>query len=462
MTTLINTPLAETTKGHRIWAQGRKLLRQGWNIGDTYNRVSKNGVISLIKCENGTKIVSRKKLQKEDMPLIDINNKQIGEILGLTKNVRIVIRRNVIKITAHRLTALMQKRISDIREKLEKKQKLSKMGLFIGGGVLDSAIHSGLNKSGVSSFVQVGVELVDKYIESNLKNNPELWTEDSIVINSPIQLVNFTENTFQSNILCAGIPCLGASNSGKAKLGLKHAESHPSAGALFFYFLKAVEASNAAIIVLENVMGYQNSASMEVIRSVLDTLGYDLQEQCFNGNKFGALENRDRLVAVAVTKGLDIDFDLEGVLATQTKETALNEILEPIPLDSDMWKPYDYLTEKEKSDIKKKKGFRLQRLTGAEEHCGTVGKGYNRARGTEPFICHPTNPKLFRLLTPIEHARIKKIPIHIIEGNSVTLSHEILGQSVIYSVFEDIAQNLGEKLVAMSEQYKEEPERLAA
>lgn len=65
---------------------------------------------------------------------------------------------------------------------------------------------------------------------------------------------------------------------------------------------------------------------------------------------------------------------------------------------------------------------------------------------TEPFIKHPKNPDLSRLLTPSEHARVKGIPRKLIDGLSDTIAHEVLGQSVIFPIFEAIGKCFGEPL----------------
>src|SRR5690606_27281726 len=105
-----------------------------------------------------------------------------------------------------------------------------------------------------------------------------------------------------------------------------------------------------------------------------------------------------------------------------------------------------YLAEKEKRDKAAGKGFSRQLLTGDEPYCGTIGKGYSKARSTEPFIVHPQTPELSRLLTPLEHSRVKGIPEEVIEGLADTTAHEILGQSVVYPAFQAVAQEIGHSL----------------
>ena len=115
--------------------------------------------------------------------------------------------------------------------------------------------------------------------------------------------------------------------------------------------------------------------------------------------------------------------------------------------DSDRWKSFDYIAEKEKRDIANGKGFKRQLLTGLESRCGTIAKGYAKCRSTEPFLIHPENKELSRIFTPLEHCRLKGIPESLISGLSDTVAHQILGQSVIFPVFEDVAHAVGTSLV---------------
>lgn len=119
------------------------------------------------------------------------------------------------------------------------------------------------------------------------------------------------------------------------------------------------------------------------------------------------------------------------------------DILEDVPLDSPMWKSYDYLEAKQVRDSEAGKGFKRQLVTAQDTSYGTIGRGYQKARSTEPFLLHPTDPTLSRLFTPGEHAAGKGIPVSVIAGVAATTAHEILGQSVIYPKFEAIGYAIG-------------------
>ena len=444
MTQVLVTTVGENKGALRIWMQGQKLKHERFVKGTRYNAERLKDGLALISNPEGKKVVSGRKKGDNVIPIIDLNNQMLSELFDLNQKLRIVIRKGKIIIKVHFTSGVIADRINRLKEVLKEKRKLAVGSLFHGGGVIDKAIHSGLSKAGVSSFVQVAVELEEKYLDSSMINNSELFTEETIFVNSPLQDLNLAQCP-KIDLAVMGIPCTGASSSGMAKNKLKHAEEHSSAGGLFFWALQYIQQASPSIFVIENVKNYQNTASMAAIRSVANTLGYDLQERIMNGNEFGALENRDRLVVVGITRGLDHEFDLESVLPQLTKPAKLSDVLEDIPLDSELWKEFSYLVEKEKRDKAAGKGFRRQLYTGENESINTVTREYHKCRSTDPFIQHPDGIRS-RLLTVAEHAAVKGVPLKIVAGLSKTVSHEVLGQGIIYPVFEDLGMAIGTKL----------------
>lgn len=452
MTTIINAKIGEARQKPSIWMEGQKLAHGGLRIGDKFTIRSDKAArrLELIAVpENfvgNTFTVSKRERNGTVHPLLQLRSDEIRQVFEDDEKVRIAIRNGRIVITALQLQTKIRERLKRLREKLDRGEKLAVHSLFHGGGVLDRAIHSGLLRAGVGSFVQVGVELEAEYLNSSLRNNPDIWQADSIAICSDIRDVSLEGSIPQCDILTGGVPCTGASKAGRVKNDLEFAEEHDSAGTLFFDYLAWVKATNPAIVVLENVPEYQNTASMAVIRSVLRSLGYVLNEKVLDGSDFGALENRKRMVMIAHTPGMGDLFSFENLKTHKVREASINDILEPVPLDSKRWKSYEYLTEKAIKDKAAGKNFGLQRLTGNEDGCGTIGRHYFKGRSTEPFLIHPENPDLFRLFTRLEHGRVKTIPAVLTEGVSETSAHEIMGQSVVYEQFDSIGEEIGSSL----------------
>lgn len=452
MPVLIFTALKEHKGKARLWLEGGKLSREGILPESRFNVISE-GVkkIKVVPCENGAYRVSKRNPRNDGAattPIIDLKASELAMAFEMGEELRVIISAGVITITASIKNASVARRVNRLEAKIKAGEPLVTASLFHGGGVMDSALHAGFRRSAIASVVGVAVEMENKYLDSSLLNNPELFNSESVLINAPIESLLPSARSVEVDILTAGIPCTGASKAGISKNKIKKAEDHSEAGAMFFYFLEFVRALNPSIIIVENVPEYQNTASMSVIRSVLGSIGYKIQEHILCGNEYGVIEKRKRLCMVAISEGIGLDFDLGRVPAIREKEQHLADIIENVPAESNRWKTFSYLADKEMRDKEAGKGFKRQLVTGEANTIGTVGKYYAKCRSTEAFIVADFDPALSRLLTPLEHAKVKGIPLHLIEGLSDTVAHEILGQSVVYPAFEAVGVSLGASLKA--------------
>lgn len=456
-TTIITTKVGLNKETPRIWLQGRLLERGGFRVDTRIERAFQNGKLVLNVRRDGKHKVSKK---GGGIPLIDIQNLELEQVFGVGTKVKAVIRAGkvVIRKAAQKLrTIAREQRLLD---KLHRGEALTTASLFHGGGVLSKALHQGLADRGIHSTIRVAAEREVKYLDASLAANPELFDQRTALLAGDIEDV---DPPADANVdgMEAGIPCTGTSTSGRAKKHTRHAEDHEEAGTMFYYTLRWIEALQPALVTLENVKQYLNTASWSVIASMLQKLEYDLCVMVLNGCDFGALENRDRMVVVAVSTGIAEqvlgDFDPEqpmaGLSPAAERPASVERILEPIGPDSELWGRYDYLVEKEQRDIAAGKNFRRQIVHGDSTSVPTITREYQKARSTDPFLAHPTDPDLTRLFTPTEHARIKAIPDGFVEAMGVakTTANEILGQSVIFPVFRAVGCSLAAGLNRLRE-----------
>lgn len=446
MRIIVNTKLGQNRGNPRIWLEGQKLAVGGFVPGIRFNIQMLNDKLTIQIAEDGRYKISSRTRNGVTSPILDLNNESLNRLFFEDSKLRVAIKQGLIVVSAHASASLKANREKRLLDKLATQQPLAVCSLFHGGGVLDKAIHSGFQQNQIRASLAVAVEIEPQYLDASLRNNGDMWNADSIVLESSIEDLQLDHRSSQVDVLIAGIPCTGASKAGRSKNKLQHAESHASAGAMFYHFLKFVEYTNPAIILIENVPEYANTASMEVIRSVLSSLQYQYEERIFDSSEFGVIEKRKRLCLLAVSNGLGFDATLSRIESGSTNSTQINEILDPIPFDDAAWKAFDYLAQKEIRDKAAGKGFKRQLLSGHETSCGTIGRDYAKCRSTEPFLIHPTDPSLSRIFTPQEHARIKGIPTSVIEGLSNTIAHQILGQSVAYPVFQKIGAAIAKQL----------------
>ncbi|MDA8140767.1 MAG: DNA cytosine methyltransferase [Desulfobacteraceae bacterium] len=429
----------------RIWLEGKRLEACGFTRGASYTTIfDVPGRRLLVKVdEKGDRIVSGRTNEEAFTPIIDICNAGVSQhlvqVMGGPVRVRAVFRSGIIEITVHE----HERRQKEREERIKTHASTATVSVgttCAGGGISCWALHEGLKDSGIHGVAEFILDMEGKYLQNAIDNNPFV-TKETRIFEASLEEMDL-EFLPQVDILNSSLPCTGFSKSGRAKNRLQNPESHESAGTAILGFLKIVEAVNPAIIINENVPTFSSSATCDLLRGYLQKLGYRIQERVLGRQMGGALESRDRHILVAVSSGLG-NWDIEQIVASMPTPVALSEVLEDIPADDPVWKEYQYLAEKENRDRKAGKGFRRQLLTGNESSCGTIGRGYNKGRSTEPFLVSPVDPTKSRLFTVAEHCRVKGIPEAAVNGQNSTVAHEILGQSVLFGVFKSIGRFVG-------------------
>lgn len=464
MTAVLYRKIGEHRGKRRLWLEGGCLSSQGISPEQRFDVEvdAERKRLTIELKEDGARKVSGRTRGDRRLPIIDIATADLGALFGEAERVRVVVQSNVIVVTLHHLDVDAEERFRRMLDKLTRGKPLTIGSLAHGGGVLDHAIHQGLeqgSRGAIRSRLNWAVEVEQTYLDASLSNNP-VWSRSSTPICAPMEEVEYRRLP-KVEMLIAGLPCTGASRSGITKNRLKHAEDHETAGALFVAFLDAIRAANPALILLENVPLYAHTASMSVIRAMLRHLGYEVHERVLDGHAFGALEKRERLCMVAIDRGIaDVlpeAFDLEMLTPVRAREETIGEILEDVEDDSDRWRTYDYLNAKAQRDKAEGKGFKRQVLDASATFCGTMGRGYHKARGTEPFLAHASGDGRQRLFTPIEHARLKTIPEELVRGLASTIAHQVLGQSVIHCAFRAVGCYLGRLLANVKDGQRELP-----
>lgn len=446
----------------RVWLQGNTLLRNGFVQGTKYKRVTKDGSIVLTRAddtvvlthlEDGVKLreVSGRFRNDKHVPIIDINNDEIAKMFEGMTRLRVIFQEGKIVILPLASEIRAKARVDRAKARMAAGKPL-KMGSFAhGGGVLSHALEAGFAEVGVATKLMVANEYREDLMDHVMAHN-SAWSADTISLCGPMQEFAYDANLMQMvathigddgelDVLEAGLPCSGASIAGRAKRGLANAESHPEVGHLIAPFIALLARLNASTVILENVPQYQNTASMDILRNSLRDLCYDVHEIVVNGGEWNAMEHRERMVMVAVTRGMSFDF--ANLKRPARVERQLSEILEDIPLDHPSWSEMSGLKAKEVRDKDAGKFFTMQIFDGNSVKINTLTKGIAKNRSTDPKIQHPFNPNLLRVPTSVEHARAKDIPEELIEGMCATTAHELLGQSINYKPFVSVGKLLG-------------------
>lgn len=437
----------------RFYKEGRRIALAGFTPGTTYRATlhQSEGMLVLKVDPAGDYRVSKKAARSGadgDVPVIDLNSKDLLGMFDGMDQVRVIVREGQIVLLALATEVRRKERIDRITQKIRSGTPLDVGSVSHGIGVLSNALHKGLKERGVRNRLAFACDIEPTYLDQAEAAN-DCWNDATMKVTAPLQQFAVDDWAMKTigkiDVLEGGIPCTAASMAGRAKKGLAMAEDDPNVGHLIFGFLTLVARLNPAIVILENVPAYQVTASMAVFRTQMRDLGYDVHERILSGKDFGALENRQRMVAVGVTKGIQFSFD-DLALPPNVVRT-VSEILDPVPADDPSWSTLQYLKDKEVRDKAAGKGFMMQTVDASATSVPTITRGYMKRRSTDPFLQHPKDPQLLRLFTPAEHARIKDVPPHLVEGMSATRAHEALGQGICYAPFQAVGHHIGEHLM---------------
>ncbi|MDO9178666.1 MAG: DNA cytosine methyltransferase [Agitococcus sp.] len=420
----------------RVWLQGANPARAGFTPGSTYRIEEGPDYLVLQLTLEGDKVVSKKLENGVWIPVIDLNSQKMLDRFKAFGALRIIMMEGEIWMCPLASDKRKQTRLQRLRKKLQENKPIAMGGIAYGLGVLDHALHAGMEEEGLKTELgfanEVRPELIDQAQEYN-----STFTATTQALIGPMQEIAFDEKTMarvkQVDVLAAGLPCSGASLAGRAKRKLSHPEDHPLVGHLVVAGLAFIAKVNPAMFVLENVPAYQNTASSSILRNQLRDWGYDVHEREFLATEWGDLEKRNRWCMVAVTPG--IPFDFAEMQPEPFVVRSLSDVLEKPEAVVDRWSEMPGLKAKLERDRADGKGFEMQIYTGEESHINTLTKGITKNRSTDPKIQHPENKDLLRIPTAKEHALCKGVPLELITGLAQTPAHEMLGQGICYKPF---------------------------
>ena len=451
MKAIVDATLGRITRkngeARRVWLQGAMLSANQWTEGSKYDVEINNSdtSITLRLSDDGLNTVSRKKKRNSDetIPVIDVRRTELNDLFGeTTDKVRVEIDQGVIKVTLTPVESSKRNRIERITAKIASGETLRVGDLGHGAGILLHSVSEGIKSVlGVDSKIAFAVEIDSDAINTSIANNP-LWDNQSVALNMSMEDVDYS-SLGKAEIVVAGLPCVAHSQARRNKKDVELPEQDFNVGGLFMSLIEAVAKTEPAVVLLENVVAYEKSISLDLIRNRLTKLGYDVHIRTVD-NSLGALEKRQRMAMVATTKGLEFNFD--DIKPSRQVESSLREVLDDVPDDDSSWKDSAVFLAKQERGQKDGSVFKANIIEGDETSISTIGAGYAKSRMTEPHLRNASNPNKIRLLTVNEHSRVKSIPEFLVKGVSKTLGHQLLGNSVLAASFKSVGMVIGESL----------------
>lgn len=432
-----------------FYLDGAQAVRTGFMPGQKFDLLIDHEKVVLQINDNGSRTVSSKRKGDKTYPVIDINSKDLTALFEGMSAVRVVVKKDRVYLLPLASELKKRERLQRITHNINEGLPLKMGSVSHGGGVLSHAIHTGLKQAGFEVDLEFANEIREDLLTHALEHN-DAWNDNTSALAMPMQELAQDDWLLSQlpklDILEMGLPCSGASVAGKSKRGLTKMEDHPDVGHLVFSALVILSKTQPAVVLFENVPDYAGTASAQILRQQLRDMGYSTQEAELSGRDFGHLENRIRWCMVATTAGLTFSFD--NLLPQLTEIKTLKDFLDPTIADDDpRYRPVNYLKNKEQRDADKGNGFGMQFITEDSESVPTLRKGYHKGGSTDPRLVSPIDPSLSRLLTGDEHARVKGVPVHLVDDLSDTLKHQLLGQGIVYEPFVAVGKKIGEHLL---------------
>jgi len=418
-----------THKGaRRLWLEGQRLTDIGFDAGVRYQKAVADGVLTLKLSAQGSHTVSH----KHGRPVVDLLTRELGNV----ERVEVRMTEGAVFVSVHSIDAASAARLARINAKLAAGQPLRLGSICHGGGVASDALLRGLG----NAEMQWAIEQDATYLEQSLTRGALSVCGASI----EADLGNVDPRSLeQVDVLEAGLPCTAASRAGKAKKGLVVQEDEEKLADLVVAFLEIIRATQPAVVLLENVPEYADSATASIIRARLRRFGYNLHETIVQGAEW-SLEARQRWILLATTRGLDVSLD---DLQPQRAEATLADVIDP---SADGWRSLDTVERKAARDKANGNGFSRGRrlLDATATSVPTLRRGYQKGGSCDVRLAHPTKAGQARLFTAAEHAAIKGIPPKLVAGLSEKKAHEVLGQSVISPAFVGLGRLIAQATAA--------------
>jgi len=406
-----------------LWLEGKRLADVGFTDGVRYERSVSADAIVLRLTPQGDRRVSH----KQGRPVVDTLTRDLGDV----SRIQVAFYPGQVYVSVHPTDLAIRDRLRRLNARLARGHKLRLGSLCHGGGVSSDALLRGLG-----ARLEFALEYEPAYVTQSLEHGPlskggrsfegDLGDIDPSLLG-------------ECDVLEAGLPCISASRAGRSKKALAQPEDDDATADLVVAFCNVVQASQPAIVVLENVPEYASSASASIVRAFLRKKGYEIHEIALDGAAW-SLEARQRWLLVAVTRGLDFD---PTSLVPAREHAALGEVLDA-RTPAAAWRSTATLERKAAKDTALGRGFSRGRklLTPEATTVPTLRRGYQKGGSCDVRLAHPTRPNTARLFSAAEHARIKGIDPRLVTGLSEKRAHEVLGQSVIAPAFSALGASI--------------------
>ncbi len=235
------------------------------------------------------------------------------------------------------------------------------------------------------------------------------------------------------DILLAGFPCQPFSQAG-LKQGLADTR-----GTLFFDVARIINHHRPSVVFLENVKGFKNhdgGKTYEVIKNILEGIGYSVYSKVLNARDFGVPQNRERIYIVGFLGKIDYEFPVPPCTSCSLGDILERKVDSKYTLSDGLWEGHQ---RRKREHLEKGNGFGYSLFNHTSKYTSTISARYYKD-GSEILIDQGNkNP---RKLTPREAARLQGFPDNFKLPCSDTQAYKQFGNSVAVPVIQALAKTI--------------------
>lgn len=408
---------------------------------------AKNITLKVVK--HGPRKVIR---SKKNASIVELTNKAIDKFCAGAEYVSVTLRKGKIVISLHALEQLKKDReLSFI--KMLSEGRITTASLYSGIGALAFHLHRGFSNLGISSEIQYANELDPTAAELNVNFNP-IWEnagKNAQMVCDDIQSMDLDDLPQNIGLLEIAIPCVGYSRLTKSE---NKDISHPLTGKLFIRTIELIRAINPCTLLIECTPGFRDSDTLGCITDQLKMLGYNYQVIMIKGSEHGDFEHRQRFCLFAISKGVQNLFpNLHDIKPSTVASKRFGSIMDKVSDVDAAWKTYEHV--KARNNMKHM-GYRNVVINESTIHMPAMLASYGSPKSGQPFVSHPTNPQLQRMISVREHTKIRKLPHRLAEAicmlsdgvllgrtrTGKTLAHKLLGNAVSPTPWQKVIEHM--------------------
>ncbi|MCA9365982.1 DNA cytosine methyltransferase [Candidatus Kaiserbacteria bacterium] len=239
------------------------------------------------------------------------------------------------------------------------------------------------------------------------------------------------------DVLLGGFPCQPFSQAGLKK---GFADTR---GTLFFDVARIVNHHRPRVVFLENVKRFKThdkGNTFNVVKTVLEEMGYEVHAKVLNARDFGVPQNRERIYIVAFLGKTNFEFPEPLGVQTRVGNILEKNVDDKYTISDKLWAGHQ---RRKKEHAEKGYGFGYSMFNDDSVYTSTISARYYKD-GSEILIEQKgKNP---RKLTPREAARLQGYPDDFVIPVSDAQAYKQFGNSVAVPVINAIAKNVVKEL----------------